>query len=240
MIQLSKRLKTVTRFIPENSVLADIGSDHAYLPIYTISLGIVRKAIAGEVADGPYESALANVKRYQLQEKIDVRKGDGLTVLRPEDRVNCIVIAGMGGALIQKILEAGKDRLFHTDMLVLQPNVSAYLVRKWLLEHDWQLAQEVILEEDGHIYEVLVARRGNPYAPYRDEEKELFFGPFLLKEKSAVFKKKWTREREEWMQILKQLEKARQTEEIVAKRQELITYLQWYKEVFGDESSERT
>ena len=107
---LSKRLHTVASFIPKDSILADIGSDHAYLPCYAVHAGIVQKAIAGEVADGPWSSAHNQVLEEGFEQKISVRKGDGLDVLSPNE-ATCITIAGMGGTLISNILDRGTDML---------------------------------------------------------------------------------------------------------------------------------
>ncbi|WAA11482.1 tRNA (adenine(22)-N(1))-methyltransferase [Fervidibacillus halotolerans] len=237
MIEISERLKTIALLIPKNSILADIGSDHAYLPIYALSKGIIRYAISGEVAEGPYQSALSNVNRYGLQEKISVRKGDGLTVIQPEDHVNCVVIAGMGGGLIENILKSGRKHLDGVQRLILQPNIHAYIVRKWLFENYWRITDEKIMEEDGHIYELLIAEKGNWDLPEEGREKQLFFGPFLLKEHSPIFQKKWEREKNEWINILNNLQHAKTADGIEQKRRKLATYLQWYEEVFDGENS---
>ncbi|MGM0844216.1 MAG: tRNA (adenine(22)-N(1))-methyltransferase [Bacillota bacterium] len=205
--KLSKRLETVVSFIPEGSRIADIGSDHAYLPCYAVDKGIAVSGVAGEVAEGPYQSAIKQVKYSQLEDAISVRKGDGLQVIQPNE-TDCITIAGMGGALIASILEKGKSKLEGVSRLILQPNVGAASIRKWLLDNDWELKAEQILEEDGKIYEVLAADRGNPENPYANKESELLLGPFLLKENSSVFQRKWNQELNQWKTIIGQMEEA--------------------------------
>lgn len=218
--RLSKRLETVASFIPKGAKLADIGSDHAYLPCYAYLHGYITKAVAGEVADGPLRSAKQQVERTGLKDVISVRKGDGLEVIKPGE-VDCITIAGMGGTLIANILEAGKDKLLGVKRLILQPNVGAHIVRKWLLDHDWELIAERILEEEGKIYEVLVAEKGDGKRPYENIETELLLGPFLLKEKNDVFLKKWRHKLAHWKQIYRQLNEKAETESAVAKKREL-------------------
>ncbi|WP_050615799.1 tRNA (adenine(22)-N(1))-methyltransferase [Bacillus testis] len=228
---LSKRLHTVVSFIPKGSVVADIGSDHAYLPCYAVNKGIAKSAIAGEVSDGPFTSAQKQVKSEGLEKAISVRKGDGLEVLAYPGEATCITIAGMGGTLISSILEKGKAKLEGVETLVLQPNIQANNIREWLLQNEWQLTQEEILEEDGKIYEVLVAKRGNPEEPYSAaREMDILFGPFLMKQRNDVFRKKWTHERKHWLQIIEQLNKSG-NQESLQKKEQLERYIQYAEEV---------
>lgn len=212
--KLSNRLEAVAKYIPEGASIADIGSDHAYLPCNVVKRGIVKNAIAGEVAEGPFQSALDQVKTEGLTERIDVRKGDGLEVVEPGE-VECVTIAGMGGALISTILEKGKSKLEGVQRLILQPNVGSFAVRRWLIENGWELVNEEILKEDGKIYEVLIADKGNPLAAYETDclEEGILFGPFLMREMDPAFIEKWKVEIKNWQRILKQLEEAVQNEE---------------------------
>ncbi|WP_027407830.1 tRNA (adenine(22)-N(1))-methyltransferase [Anoxybacteroides tepidamans] len=219
-LKLSKRLETVVSFIPKQSRLADIGSDHAYLPCYAYLHGYITMAVAGEVADGPFRSAQQQVEKTGLSHVISVRKGDGLAVIHPSE-VDCITIAGMGGTLIANILEDGKEKLEGVKRLILQPNVGAHIVRKWLVDNDWELIDERILEEDGQIYEVLVAEKGSGLKPYHRLEAELLVGPFLLQERNGVFLKKWKSEVGHWKRIVAHLEAKGTTEESIAKKEEL-------------------
>jgi tRNA (adenine22-N1)-methyltransferase len=237
--KLSDRLQTVVDFIPDGYSIADIGSDHAYLPCYTVKKGITPFAIAGEVVEGPYQSALSQVREEQLTEKISVRKGNGLEVIHPGE-VDCVTIAGMGGSLISNILEEGKEKLVNVKRLILQPNISAISIRQWLIQNEWELKDEEILEEDGKIYEVLVAERGLPEEPYKtDREKALLFGPYLMRRKDYVFSKKWLEEKKNWENILTKLSAASHTVEIIDKIKEIQKKVQMVEEVLGDEDSER-
>lgn len=188
-VKLSKRLEEVVREIPVGSTVADIGSDHAYLPCYTIINNIATKAVAGEVVDGPFRSAQATVAESGLQDKVDVRKGNGLAVIVPGE-VDVITIAGMGGALIRDILESGKEKLEGVTRLILQPNIAAHHIREWFIENGWELIREKIVIEDGKIYEILVGERGDTAVPYSENKQaELFMGPFLIKEKVKLLLK---------------------------------------------------
>ncbi|MEH7346783.1 tRNA (adenine(22)-N(1))-methyltransferase TrmK [Bacillus sp. JJ1532] len=229
--KLSQRLEAVANYIPEGCRLADIGSDHAYLPCYAVKRGMIHFAVAGEVAEGPYQSAKSQVEAEGLNDKINVRKGNGLQVISV-DEVDCITIAGMGGALITNILEEGKEKLGTVKRLILQPNISAITIRSWLNENGWVLITEEILEEDEKIYEILVAEKGDSKERRElDLQKELLFGPFLLKQKSVIFKKKWLGELKNWLRILAQLENAAATEETIEKKNELIEKIKMAEEV---------
>ncbi|MEC5187358.1 tRNA (adenine22-N1)-methyltransferase [Geobacillus thermodenitrificans] len=229
---LSKRLATVASFIPKGAVLADIGSDHAYLPCYACLHGYATKAIAGEVADGPLRSAQQQVEKSGLSHLISVRKGDGLAVIAPGE-ADCITIAGMGGALITRILGDGEEKLAGVKRLILQPNIGAELVRRWLLDHGWELVAERILKEDGQIYEVLVAECGDARRPYRNLEAELILGPFLLQENSEVFREKWQRELQHWKRIIADLAEKGESESAREKKRELETKVQLVEEALA-------
>ena len=227
--QLSKRLGAVAAYIPKHSTFADIGSDHAYLPCYAVKKGLAKAAIAGEIAEGPFQSAKQQVHSSQLEHWIDVRKGDGLEVVE-KGEVDCIVIAGMGGNLIASILEAGKEKLSGVRRLILQPNVGSEKVRKWLLKNGWEIIDEQILEEDGKIYEVMAADKGDPYRPYDQVEAGILMGPILLKKKNNAFYQKWQREYEKWGTILDQLKKAESQEKTKEKRTQLMKKMKLVKE----------
>ncbi|KZN96296.1 MULTISPECIES: tRNA (adenine(22)-N(1))-methyltransferase [Aeribacillus] len=231
-VQLSKRLSAVAEFVPNNQVTADIGSDHAYLPCYLVLAKKTVKAIAGEINEGPFQAAKKQVEKNGLQHVISVRKGDGLSVLQ-KDEATCITIAGMGGSLIKTILEEGKEKLGKVERLVLQPNIHAIEVRKWLIDNGWELEGETILEESGKIYEVLSAKRGNAMKPYEalPFEAALLMGPFLLKEKNNVFFKKWKHELSHRKDILRQLEQSNGNEQLMQKKEEIKKVIEIIEEV---------
>ncbi|WP_193441351.1 tRNA (adenine(22)-N(1))-methyltransferase, partial [Streptococcus suis] len=117
-------------------------------------------AIAGEVVQGPYQSALQNVEQAGQTEKILVRLANGLGAFETSDQMTAVTIAGMGGRLIAEILEAGKEKLATIERLILQPNNREDDVRRWLEKNGFRLVAEKILEENGKLYEVLVAEAG--------------------------------------------------------------------------------
>lgn len=187
---INNRLLAVATYI-NHEKLADIGSDHAYLPIYAIEQGKVKSAVAGEVVKGPFMAAVENVKKYALDSKIDVRLGDGLDVIE-QNEVDCITICGMGGPLISEILNNGKGKLTHYPTLILQSNIHTEAVRRRLIALGYMIKDEVIMKERKHVYEIIVAERNDIDVTYN--ERELKFGPVLLNKKDDVFKEKWLRE----------------------------------------------
>ena len=186
---LSKRLAQVAAFIPTGARMADIGSDHAYLPAALTLQGKISFAVAGEVVAGPYENMEKEIKKNGLVNQIIPRLADGLAAIKPQDKVDTVVIAGMGGALIADILERGKEHLKGVKRLVLQPNVGEYRLRSWLLANHYQIMAEQLVEEDDHIYEIIVAEPSP--VPFSYSYYELMFGPFLLEKKGPIFTSKW-------------------------------------------------
>lgn len=233
--QLSHRLERVANFVPKGAVVADIGSDHAYLPCYLVSNGLAERAVAGEVVKGPYESAKKQVAQEQLEDRITVRLASGLAAIEPADSVTAVTIAGMGGPLIASILEQDKDRLDGVERLILQPNVHARAIREWAAANGWAIAAEEIIEENRKIYEIVVLER--MAETVRFTEAELLFGPKLMAERSDVFQLKWQREASQWKNIVASMESTEQTMEIVEKKHELVRKIKLVEEVLNGEIS---
>ncbi|MFJ8262171.1 tRNA (adenine(22)-N(1))-methyltransferase [Rummeliibacillus sp. NPDC094406] len=225
--KLSKRLEKVASFVPQNAIVADIGSDHAYLPCYLVLNNLATSAIAGEVVKGPYESACHEVQQEGLQKQITVRLANGLQAIEQEDHVTAITIAGMGGPLIASILEKDVERLIGVERLILQPNIHAIAIREWAIRRNWKIVDEAILNEDDKIYEVIVLEPGEDSLT----EEQLLLGPVLMRQQNEVFKEKWNREIQQWQHVLKAMEKAEQSVEIIEKAKELQHRIEMVKEV---------
>lgn len=219
---ISKRLELVASFVPQGAILLDVGSDHAYLPIELVERGQIKSAIAGEVVEGPYQSAVKNVEAHGLKEKIQVRLANGLAAFEEADQVSVITIAGMGGRLIARILEEGLGKLANVERLILQPNNREDDLRIWLQDHGFQIVAESILEEAGKFYEFLVVEVGEMELSARDTR----FGPFLSREISPVFVQKWQKEAEKLEFALGQI-----PEKNLEERQVLVDKIQSIKEV---------
>lgn len=205
--QLSKRLATVAKYVPEHARMADIGSDHAYLPAFLALQGKISFAVAGEVVKGPYENAVHEIKSQNLDHVITARLADGLDAVNLDDQIDTLTIAGMGGTLITKILEHGLAKLSTVTRLILQPNVGEYGLRKWLMEHDYEIIAEEILAEDGHTYEVIVAQPATD--PIMYTEAQLLFGPYLVQQQGDVFQAKWQEQLTHLKQSIQHMEAAK-------------------------------
>ena len=229
---LSARLACVASLVPAGARVADIGSDHAYLPAALVLDGKINFAIAGEVVKGPYENAVHEIKGHQLEGQVIPRLADGLAAIEPADKVDTITIAGMGGSLIASILEKGKDKLTEIKRLVLQPNVGESQLREWLMNNHYQIMTEKIIEEDNHIYEIIVAEPS--VVPFRYSKYELDFGPFLLENKGPIFKKKWQEYLQREAHVIDQMQKAQQPP--VKKINEINEFLSQVKEAIADDN----
>ncbi|HGJ3872485.1 TPA: tRNA (adenine(22)-N(1))-methyltransferase TrmK [Streptococcus pneumoniae] len=219
---ISKRLELVASFVSQGAILLDVGSDHVYLPIELVERGQIKSAIAGEVVEGPYQSAVKNVEAHGLKEKIQVRLANGLAAFEETDQVSVITIAGMGGCLIARILEEGLGKLANVERLILQPNNREDDLRIWLQNHGFQIVAESILEEAGKFYEILVVEAGQ----MKLSASDVRFGPFLSKEVSPVFVQKWQKEAEKLEFALGQI-----PEKNLEERQVLVDKIQAIKEV---------
>lgn len=229
---LSARLACVASLVPAGARVADIGSDHAYLPAALVLDGKIDFAIAGEVVKGPYENAVREIKDHQLEGQVIPRLADGLAAIEPADKVDTITIAGMGGSLIASILEKDKNKLTGIKRLVLQPNVGESQLREWLMNNHYQIMTEKIIEEDNHIYEIIVAEPS--VVPFRYSKYELDFGPFLLENKGPVFRKKWQEYLQREAHVIDQMQKAQQPP--VKKINEINEFLSQVKEAIADDN----
>lgn len=164
----------IASFIPSSSKLGDIGTDHAYLPVYLIQAGIISTAIGVDIHVGPCEAALDTVQAYGLKEFISIRLGDGLIPLE-KGEVDTLVIAGMGGSTTLGILESNPLIIPEIQTLILQPQGAESRVRRELLTQGWKLKDECLIEEDKRVYTVLCFSRSEGLA-----EKEIILRTQLL------------------------------------------------------------
>ncbi len=178
---LSKRLNAIASLVDKDMVIADIGTDHAFLPIYLVKHDIVKKAYAFDNKVGPLKQAIKNINANGLSDKIFAYQADGLEKL-PCD-VNTIIIAGMGVKTIIDILTQELDKVKKLDHLILQPNNNVYLLRSWLNKQGFMISDELLLK-DYKYYQVVVV---NPSKKGQYNDLEVYFGPCLLNKKDDIF-----------------------------------------------------
>jgi tRNA (adenine22-N1)-methyltransferase len=177
-VKLKPRLAGVASFVPSGSVVADIGTDHAYLPIHLVTEKNCPKVIAIDKSVNNTKKAREKVSLFNLGYKVDIRTGDGLSVLDEGDGVEVVVLAGMGGINICKILmAAGKDlRCFRR--IILQPMDALPLVRRWLFAQGFYFFRERLAYEKGRYYEIIAVEKGKEIIR---EPIHLELGPYLLR-----------------------------------------------------------
>lgn len=153
-MKLSHRLETIASFVRRGSKIADIGTDHGYVPIRLVEEGTAVSALAMDVRKGPLERACAHVREHGLTDRIELRLSDGLAALRPGE-ADCVIIAGMGGELVIRILEEGKELWDSVGQWVLSPQSDIDEVRRYLLKNGFSIEREVMVEEDGKYYTIM-------------------------------------------------------------------------------------
>ncbi|WZL74661.1 class I SAM-dependent methyltransferase [Clostridiaceae bacterium 35-E11] len=168
-MKLTPRLSTIAKLVPKGAVVADIGTDHGYIPVYLIENKIAKKVIAADINEGPLLSAKKTIKSNKLENFIETRLGNGLAPIAAGE-VDIVIIAGMGGLLIRDILRNHSEVTKSVKQFILQPMVAQDELRKWLIEHAFKIVKEQLVREDHRIYEVMVVEQGKQTA-----EDEIYF-----------------------------------------------------------------
>ena len=195
IINISRRLKCVAGLVNKGARVADIGTDHAYLPIYLVQTGISDKIYACDVRKEPLRRAKLHIDEYGLSDKITTRLCDGLKGI-DKGTVDTVTICGMGGRLMKNILEAGMDKLGDNTQLVLSAQSELRDFRKYLLETGIDIKSEHMLLEDGKYYFIFDCVYNKQYVQCVDgndrkmstayTEEELRYGRYLLNSRSEV------------------------------------------------------
>lgn len=168
-IELSPRLRSVAELVPKGAVLADIGTDHAFLPVWLLQRGVIERAVAADLREGPLSKARANAEKYGLQNQMSFRLCDGLSGITPEE-ADTIAIAGMGGETIAVILANAPWTKEGKHRLLLQPMTSLYDLRAFLSGNGYIIRMEHINREDRRLYVTMEVEAGK-CVPYSEGEK---------------------------------------------------------------------
>ena len=199
---LSNRLKEVATMVTENSIVADIGTDHGYVPIYLVENHIAKKVYAMDINEGPLKIANKNISQRGLADCIETILSDGMEKMK-DNMADTVVIAGMGGDLIVNILKNGENISGITE-LVLSPHKRVDLVRKYLLENNWQIVKEKFLMDAGKYYTIIKAVKDGKKEDY--SEAQLVYGKYLLEQKDKTLKEYLKKEKNKFENILRNME----------------------------------
>lgn len=194
---LSKRLKAVADMVTKGNIVADIGTDHGYVPIYLVKNNISERAYAMDINEGPLKMAAKNIHLEGLSNKITTVLSNGMDGMR-DNMAESVIIAGMGGDRIVDILSRGRE-IKGVKELVLSPHKRIDLVRKFLIESGWEIIQENMVVDGGKYYTIIKAVKGQN-TEYTDVE--LLYGKYLLETKNQILKQYLQKENEKFSKIL--------------------------------------
>jgi tRNA (adenine22-N1)-methyltransferase len=184
-MKLTDRLLKIASLVTKGKRLADIGTDHGYIPVYLLNKGDIPFAVLADVNKGPLENARNEVKRNNLLDKVDLRLGSGIEVLK-KGEVDEIIIAGMGGILISELLSKNPEVAKSSNKLILQPMQAQNELRKYLFNNGFEIIDEILVKEDFRIYEIIVTKFSGKNTKVSDE---IFYeiGEKLLENKNELF-----------------------------------------------------
>ncbi|MDD3253859.1 MAG: class I SAM-dependent methyltransferase [Lachnospiraceae bacterium] len=204
-MKLSKRLETIVSMVPEtakNGCVADVGTDHGFVPIRLIELGKAARALAMDVRKGPLERAREHIMQYGMEDRIESRLSDGLQALQPGE-AQTVVIAGMGGELMLRILRDGAQVREQVEHWILSPQSELSLFRHGLEELGLAIVRETMVEEDGKYYTIMEVRPG---AMHYEQEYAYRYGACLIAAHSPVLKEFLEKEMRQYQAILEKLD----------------------------------
>lgn len=176
---MTPRLLAISACVTPGSRIADIGTDHAYIPIYLLQKDVILCALAMDVNIGPLRRAQENIRRFRMETQIATRLSDGLLKLSPGE-ADEVIIAGMGGILICEILQARKDLWADNLRFILQPMTASEELRKFLEMNGFCIEKEALAKEDEKIYQILCVKRGRMQMK---READYYINPYLIENK---------------------------------------------------------
>ncbi|WP_422486506.1 tRNA (adenine(22)-N(1))-methyltransferase [Gudongella sp. DL1XJH-153] len=228
-MNLSPRLKRIADFIPNNSIVADVGTDHGYVPKYLIDKGISKLVIATDISKGSLQKTVDYIREENLEEEITTRLGDGLDPIRPFE-VDTLVIAGMGGLLIAEIMSKSMEVSKSINTLILQPMVGSPELRKYLLQNNFRIVDEDLVREGDKFYEIIVAKTG---LQKFDKELDYEISPVMLKKKNSPVLREFVEMKIKMNENVIEKLRNRTGEKSMSRLLELEKIVEDYREVFS-------
>ena len=233
-VQLSERLTAIAEMVTEGNRLVDVGCDHGYLPVYLMLQHKIPGAIATDVGKGPLARAQEHIAQYHMEAYIETRLCNGLSEIRPGEG-DTLVIAGMGGPLMERILSEGRHALPGFQELILQPQSDIPHFRRFVMQNGYQIIQEEMILEEGKFYPIMKAVQYEGEQPAVWSREEEMFGRLLLERKHPVLKLYLERELRIRSEISAQLESAsgdvakKRRMEVEEEKQLILTALKRYE-----------
>jgi len=228
-IQLSARLQLIADMVPECKAMADVGTDHGYLPIALTQMDKVQKAYAMDINKGPLAKAMENIEKANAEVLVTTVLSDGLEHLQSDTDV--LVIAGMGGMLIGQILEKEKPKLEGLSHMVLSPHLDQEAMRRKVHALGWQIVDERMIEDKGKYYTVMLCIKGQEI--YTDLEYK--YGAKLMAERDPYWQADLS-QRLRKLEIIKEGLEARVTENTRERLHEIIEHINEIKVVLDNEA----
>lgn len=211
--KLSKRMTAVCDMVTQGRRVADIGCDHAFVSIYLVKSGRASYAAALDVREGPLKIAKQNISAYNMNGLVEVKLSDGFSALKPGE-TDSAILAGMGGALIIRLLDNASDIICEGYELVLQPQSETGRVRRYLRENGYEILKETMILDEGKFYTIIKAIKlghTNYKHGYIDDENVKIYdeyGEYLIKSKDDIFCKYLSHEHDKYISIIETLEKS--------------------------------
>ncbi|NLC44942.1 MAG: SAM-dependent methyltransferase [Clostridiales bacterium] len=227
-MNIRPRLRAIADLVPHSQNIADIGTDHGYLPLYLLQWGRIPNAIAADVSAGSLKKASALIEQNNMSHVIETRLGNGLSVLSAGE-VDTIVIAGMGGVLISEILQQGEKVARSASTLILQPMIGQEELRRWLIQNQYRIQDEDLVKESNRIYEIIVAV---PDEEVKEYENEIYYeiGLSWITKKHPLLREWLEKKIRGLKDLIKGLEKG-QIDVVAARLREAQEKLRQYEEV---------
>ncbi len=199
---LSKRLQTIAEQVDKDSIVADIGTDHGYIPINLAKEGIIKHAFAMDINQGPLARAKKNIKRYGVESIVETRLSNGVMSLKPGE-ADTLIFAGMGGKLISELLMNGQKVIKKARKLILSPHIDVDVLRKAIHHIDFKIEMEAMICEEEKYYTIITAVKGQQtYTNERDYQ----YGKILIDQKSKILKAYILKKYNTHQKIIKELE----------------------------------
>ena len=200
-MKISDRLKAISEYIDEEDKLIDVGCDHALTDIYLCNEYPNLKIIASDIHEGALKNATNNIEKYKMDNRIDLRLGDGLTIINA-DEIDTVLISGMGYHTIKDIL-SNETKMVNVNKIIIQSNTDIVKTRKFIIKLGYKITREKLVKDNDIIYTIIEFKKGSEKYSY----EEIYFGPRILENKDDLFFEYYSKKLLKYENLLLQLPK---------------------------------